>query len=111
VESPPGALPTWEGTIIGFDRGRESDETELTPLPGDETVCVWCGASAKGVFCEACGHRRAASERPALQEAKTAEDAETVRCPACFARGVPFHDDRGIDRCGECGVPLPPGDV
>jgi hypothetical protein len=112
VESPAGAAPTWEGTVVGFDRGRESDETGLTPLPGDESICVWCGAPAKGVFCEACGHRRAASERPAPQEGRPAQDAETVLCPACFARGAPYHDDvRGIDRCGECGVPLPPRDV
>jgi hypothetical protein len=112
VESPPGAAPTWEGTIVGFDRGRESDETELTPLPGDESVCVWCGAPANGVFCDACGHRRAAAERPAAPETKAARDAEAVLCPACFARRSPYHDDvRGIDRCGECGLPLPPRDV
>jgi len=112
VESPASATPTWEGTIVGFDRGRESDETERTPLPGDESICVWCGAPAKGVFCEACGHRRAASERPAPQEAKSAQEVETVLCPACFARRAPYHDDLlGIDRCGECGVPLPPRNV
>ncbi|MFL5290972.1 MAG: hypothetical protein ACJ784_02980 [Myxococcales bacterium] len=112
IESPASATPTWEGTVIGFDRGRESDETELTPLSGDESVCVWCGASAKGVFCDACGHRRAAAERPAAPEATVARDAEAVLCPACFARRPPYHDEvRGIDRCGECGMPLPPRDV
>jgi hypothetical protein len=108
VRSPEGAAPAWEGTVIGFDRGRETDAGEPTPPPGDESVCVWCGAPATGVFCEACGHRRAASERPGPQEAKRPADVESVFCPACFARRPPYHDEvSGIDRCGECGVPLP----
>jgi len=112
VRSPAGATPSWEGTLPGFDAGRESDESPRTPAAGEVSVCVNCGAQATGTFCEACGHRRAASERPApLDDARPAEP-EAVLCPACFARRPPYHDDvRGIDRCGECGVPFPPRDA
>src|SRR5438105_4345515 len=83
VRSPAGATPSWEGTLPGFDRGREIDDGAQTPVPGEVSVCVWCGAEARGVFCEICGHRRTASERPAREEAKPTE-VEAVLCPACF---------------------------
>jgi hypothetical protein len=112
VRSPAGATPAWEGTLPGFDAGREIDDGLRTPAAAEVSICVWCGAQAKGVFCESCGHRRAASERPAPQDGKKPAEAEAVLCPACFARAPPYHDDvRGIDRCGECGVPLPPQDI
>jgi hypothetical protein len=112
VRSPAGAVPSWEGTLPGFDAGRESDDGLRTPAAGDVSICVHCGAQATGVFCQACGHRRTAAERPAPQDATGPAEAEAVLCPACFARRPPYHDDvRGIDRCGECGVPLPPQDL
>jgi hypothetical protein len=112
VQSPAGATPVWEGTLPGFDAGRESDDGLRTPATGDVSVCVWCGAQAKGVFCESCGHRRTAAERPAPQDETKPAEADAVLCPACFARRAPYRDDvRGIDRCGECGTPLPPQDL
>ena len=112
VRSPAGATPSWEATLPGFDAGREADDGLRTPAAGDLSVCVHCGAQATGVFCQACGHRRTASERPAPQDHTKPAEAEAVLCPACFARRPPYHDDvRGIDRCGECGVPLPPQDL
>ena len=112
VRTPQGAAPTWEGTVVGFDRGRESAAERTPAAPGDRSVCVWCGAPATGVFCEACGHRRAAAERPPATETTRQKDVEAVLCPACFARRPPYHDvARGIDRCGECGLPLPSGDA
>jgi len=112
VRSPAGATPAWEGTLPGFDAGRESDDGVRTPAAGEVSVCVYCGAQATGMFCEACGHRRTASERPAPEDQTKPEEVEAVLCPACFARRPPYHDDvRGIDRCGECGVPLPPQDI
>jgi len=112
VRSPAGATPSWEGTLPGFDAGRETDESPRTPAAGEVSVCVNCGAQATGTFCEACGHRRAASERPAPPDDAKPAEAEAVLCPACFARRPPYHDDvRGIDRCGECGVPFPPQDT
>ena len=112
VRSPAGATPSWEGTLPGFDAGRETDESPRTPAAGEVSVCVNCGAQATGTFCEACGHRRAASERPAPAYGAKPAEAEAVLCPACFARRPPYHDDvRGIDRCGECGVPFPPQDT
>jgi predicted amidophosphoribosyltransferase len=111
VRAPQGAGPAWEGTVVGFDRGRES-ESEPTPASPDQGVCVHCGAPATGVFCEACGHRRAAAERPQAPETKARKDVEAVLCPACFARRPPYHDVAlGIDRCGECGLPLPSHDA
>src|SRR5256885_4993080 len=112
VRSPAGATPSWEGTLPGFDAGRESDDGARTPAAGEVSVCVHCGAQATGVFCAACGHRRTASERPAPRDETAPAEVEAVLCPACFARRPPYHDDvRGIDRCGECGMPLPPRDV
>jgi hypothetical protein len=108
LRSPAGATPAWEETLPGFDAGRESDDGLRTPAAGAVSICVWCGAQAKGVFCESCGHRRTATERPAPQDETKPAEAEAVLCPACFARRPPYHDDvRGIDRCGECGMPLP----
>jgi hypothetical protein len=112
VRSPAGATPVWEGTLPGFDAGRESDDGLRTPAAGDVSVCVHCGAHAKGMFCESCGHRRTAAERPAPRDETKPAEAEAVLCPACFARRPPHHDDvRGIDRCGECGMPLPQQDL
>jgi hypothetical protein len=112
VRSPAGATPVWEGTLPGFDAGRESDDGVRTPAAGDVSICVHCGAQAKGMFCEACGHRRTAAERPAPKDDTKPALAEAVLCPACFARRAPYRDDvRGTDRCGECGLPLPPRDM
>src|SRR5256885_2643912 len=35
LRSPAGATPSWEGTLPGFDVGRESDESPRTPPAGE----------------------------------------------------------------------------
>jgi hypothetical protein len=122
IQSPAGAAQSWDTTLPGFERGREDGHGQRTAAPGNANVCSWCGAEGQGLFCDSCGRRKTnvkprgqvgvKGRRPVADDEDGPKIVEAVMCPACFARRPPYHDDvRGIDRCGECGVPLPQQDV
>jgi hypothetical protein len=85
----------------GFDAGREGDDGQRTAAPDVSETCPWCGSPSPGRVCDVCGRRKARyTAAPAAPGEDPGED--TQLCPNCYAR-VPWHE-----RCGECGLPLPP---
>lgn len=101
LEFDPDAVSFWGGAVDpDLESGREPDDGQRTPAPQDTGLCPWCTAPATGAVCDNCGRRRSRYTVPVATAQVARAQADTVLCPACFAR-VPTGA-----RCLECGVPF-----